>query len=694
MSNNQYNYHQQNYPPPQQYHPQSNSNYPPNPQYYPQNQVSFPPPPPSWSTTPRSHPQSNHYQNPPNPPTHYSAPFPPQSPSYYPHPAPPQNFAPPPPPPQEVTNIHGLVIGRTKQGERNWLFYSAGLKKGIVEIRRQGPNPRVVVSEMRIGQWMELTIYSPNFNGEFLLDRTNSYGYDVEFDDSDILPDPQFCSAKFFPARANLEEGELVVIARFGMRTVPDSRKLEMISYDIEYKHLIDDYSLIRNSHPAFDGRSFLVELQASVRGWVVLKVHEDHKKQLLCDSRKFQLPNAIVDFNVQFLEDCDPKLPDIMTGTGILQPFGTTQKQQQQQLQLQQHHVPGSVGQNQTNTSTGGSSSHRLQSEYSDVSVAAATPTILEHQKRAAQATMTTTTNSTTTTTTRKEERPGEKRTGTPAPKPPRSIQNKKPDGLDEMDVVEDESNAEKEITHGTYNMPNRRFLKDVSGKTYERFQSERARKGEQEETALCTVVQKFEGMCLLYTAKKDVLNVLLYEKKCEGVKEPLHLGQCAFFRILPRQNETQDELLPRAPYTHIAVRMKEVTPESQEKITFFQQSVRCYGGLVEMCVKIKLTQGGKVFFHYEDDDQIRSDEDRRFYYLKATNGVLVTIPCQRIITLLNKDLSADFDLVAWVTHRRAVGNVSLHIGKIGKAYREFKDGTMRELEPVCTHWQSGGRK
>lgn len=541
---------------------------------------------------------------------------------------------------------------------------------------------------------MELTIYSANFQGEFRLDRTNSHGYDVVFDNDDILPDPQFCSAKFFPMRSNLDEGELVVIARFGMRAVPESRTIELISYDIQYAHLVDDYNLIRQSHHAFDGRSFIVELQASVRGWVVIKVHEDHEKRLSCDNLK----GAICDFHVQFLDDCDPKLPEIMTGDGVLQPFGTAQKQQYQQQpssQTQQYHVAGSVGPNQASTSTGGSTSQRLQSEFSDVSVAAPA-TILEHQERGgggAQGNKTTMT--TKTTSTRNEEKPGENRIETAQkPEHPRSIQNKKPDGLDEMDVVEEESNAEKETTHGTYNMPDRQFLKDVSGKTFERFQSERARRGEKEETALCTVVQKFEGMCLLYTTKKNVLNVLLYEKKCEGVKEPLRLGQCAFFKILPRQNETQDELLPRAPYTHIAVAMNEVTPEAEEKINFFQQSVRCYGGLVEMCVKIKLTEGGKVFFHYEDDDQIRSDEDRRFYYLKATNGVLVTIPCQRIIELLNTDLSADFDLIAWVTHRKAVGNVSLHIGKIGKAYQEFKDGTMKELSPVCSHWQSGGRK
>lgn len=565
------------------------------------------------------------------------------------------------------------------------MFYSAGLKeKGTVRIRREH---RRGVEYLRIGQWIQLTIWKPNYQGEFILDRTNSDGYDVEFAD-DILPDPAFCSAKFFPSRANLDEGELVVMARFGVAVNKETRWLEFISYDIEFNHMVDDYNLIKSSHKHYDGRSFIAELQASTGGWIVLNVHEDPEKQLLCDDLK----DAIVDFSVQFLEDCNPKLPAVMTGTGILLPLDNAPKpsQQQRQGQAQQHHVAGSVGQNQTSTSTGASSSTNKvpSSDASDVSVAA-TAVLGRQEAHGSHSKTTTTTKTTKTTSSSRNEEKSERSTE----KSQKSTTKKKPEVFesDESEIDDDD----KLETRGTHNIPQKEFLEDVAGKTYQRLQSERARKGEVKETALCTVVQKFDGMWLMYTAKKDVLNVLLYEKTCEGINEPLQLGQVAFFEILPRQNETQDELLPRAMYTHIAVNMKEVTPEAQVKIDRFKSCVRCFGGLVEMRVRIKLTEGNKVFFHYEDDEQIKSDDDRRFYYLKATNGVLVTIPCQRLVRDLNRDLSADFDLLAWVTHRKAVGNVSLHIGKTGEAYQKMKaDGMLVELPPLCSHWQSGGKK
>lgn len=131
--------------------------------------------------------------------------------------------------------------------------------------------------------------------------------------------------------------------------------------------------------------------------------------------------------------------------------------------------------------------------------------------------------------------------------------------------------------------------------------------------------------------------------------------------------------------------MKKKPDTPDSLLKIDCFKNSVRCFGGVLEMKVKIALSKPELVVEQYHDNTEMNSDH--HFYYLKATNGVLVTIPKERLLNHLNSKLSADFDLIAWVVHRKPIGNVSLHIGKGGEAYQQFTNGDIRELPPLSSN-------
>uniref|UniRef100_A0A1I7UM12 DCAF15_WD40 domain-containing protein n=1 Tax=Caenorhabditis tropicalis TaxID=1561998 RepID=A0A1I7UM12_9PELO len=558
--------------------------------------------------------------------------------------------------------IHGLIIGYSMDASRNYLFYSSVIDNGIVQISR-------TVKDLFIGQWLGITVLAPYFQGEFLLDYSNSHGYE----NRDGNPDPRYCAAKYFPLRSNLSVGELALMARFGVKRNHLTGAMEMESYDINYKHVVDEYKTFQASS-FYEGNSLIFELQISLKGWIVVCVHEDPEKQFSCDTVRRSnmkiLPDANINFDIQFLEDCDPELLTIMTGNGYPEPIGSGSGSP---VICDVAASGGTLGQDQPSTSTYSTYSDYSEhnSELVEVEQRMSRQAITEVTERPATASSSRTAVNHTTERVK-------------SPQLPRREESETLVDFDD-DVDDDVDEDDTEGTLGTDNIPQKEFIKDVSGQTYQRFQAERARNDEKSQTALCTVIHKFDGIAILYTAKRDVLNVLVYEKKCEGVETALQLGQVAFFDIQPRRNETQDELLPRAPYSHIAVRMKPVTPEDQLKIDNFKKSVRCFGGLVEMKVKIELTKQDQVRKYYNDDELVKSENDRQFLFLRATNGVYVSIPFSRLIRLMNSDMTADFDLIAWVSHRKAVGNVSLHIGNNGEAWQRFNNPVkIEELPPV----------
>lgn len=136
----------------------------------------------------------------------------------------------------------------------------------------------------------------------------------------------------------------------------------------------------------------------------------------------------------------------------------------------------------------------------------------------------------------------------------------------LSDEDEIDDEDTYG---TRGTSNIPMRPFIKDLAPTMLQllrqdKTDSEKVRNARtiilifitifQPQSALCTVVQKIDGFAILYTAKRDVINVLLQERSCEGLERSPQLGDVAFFDILPRRIETKDRLIFKIPYTHIA--------------------------------------------------------------------------------------------------------------------------------------------
>ncbi|EFO94255.1 CRE-RDE-2 protein [Caenorhabditis remanei] len=502
-----------------------------------------------------------------------------------------------------------------------------------------------------------LVVQSPEFHGEFILDYTNCVGFEIR----DTLPDPMYASAKFYPSRHDPNNGELIITARFSVHANHQTMKFDVHSYDIEFLHIIDDFQMIKGSDQFYDGRSFIVEAQASLGGWLVLRVHEDSNRQFSCDAvsinpGKRRLLYPIIDFNIQFLEDCCPALIPIMTGDGWPHPPQGAPPQQPVF-----HEEAGSYGQINSSSST---NSHLAPSQIELREI----------------------TESMSATSISQQAPPTPMAPPTPVapPPPPQPTVDVTGDSDEEID------DEDSEGTMGTSTIPAKEYMKDVAGKMYQRLIDERPLTGQQPQSALCVVVQQIDKCALLYTAKRDVQNVLLYEKKCEGLPDGRspELGTIAFFEILPRLMETQDELLPRAPYSHIAVRMKpSSTPESLEKIARFQQKVRCFGGLIEMKVRIPLTQPNNVSIYHPKDEELVNGDDKTFYYLKATNGVIVSIPSERLEPHLDANFQAEFDLIAWVTYRKAIGKVQMHIGRNGEAIRKWQNGRIDELPPLSAN-------
>uniref|UniRef100_A0A8R1IXP8 Uncharacterized protein n=1 Tax=Caenorhabditis japonica TaxID=281687 RepID=A0A8R1IXP8_CAEJA len=105
---------------------------------------------------------------------------------------------------------------------------------------------------------LALYALSENYQGEYVLDEQNSYGYDR----TNIEPNRQYAAARFFPSKYSDDPflGEVLITARFGVKFNDASRKLEYISYDVNIEHLIDPSGLIEASEPLYHGRSFIVE--------------------------------------------------------------------------------------------------------------------------------------------------------------------------------------------------------------------------------------------------------------------------------------------------------------------------------------------------------------------------------------------------------------------------------------------------
>lgn len=563
---------------------------------------------------------------------------------------------------REKRFLHGVIIGRTKDQSRHYLFYSASV--GLTMISSE-------VKDLFIGQWLGIHTTILEFQGNVLLDDSNSEG----FDERDDLPDPRFTYVKFYPTRTDPNEGEVVITCRFRVSVNHQSGCFEVISYDVEYCDLIDEYKLVQLSSHWYEGRNFIVEAQASTNGWVVLKVHEDYLHQYSCDAvrlnGKLRLTNPLVHFNTQFLEDCDPPLLTIMVGDG--RAPGTSNGPSPQAF-FEQH--AGDRGQNQPSTST---SSQNVYSEVSDVE-------LRQIESSMSRATITneprpeTPLTSVSVVVARAASTSRQKTPTPPASREPEPARPSEPKEESDDDLDEEDS----EGTRGTDGFVSKEFIKEVAGETYARMTTDRALTGNKAESALCVVVQKINRIAIMWTAKRNVQNVLLYEQECEGLREPLRLGQVTYFEISPRRVETQDALLPRIPYSHIAVRMKPFEPSFNEKIDRFQSQVRTFGNLVEMKVTIELTQPQRIeIFNYQSNES-SLEKDKSFYFLHATNGVRVSIPSERLVPFVNSDYRCEFDLVAWATHRKPVGTVSLHIGRSGEAYRKYKNGKMEELPPL----------
>ncbi|CAA95803.3 SH2 domain-containing protein [Caenorhabditis elegans] len=566
----------------------------------------------------------------------YHSYFPPNH--YYAQSQPSSSYNPQPQIQQPQTQIYGLVVGYNKYGNRNYLFYTKNID-GFVEISGN-------IQSLQIGRWLKLTVCQ-NFVGQYVLDSSNSCGYE----NWDVLPNHRNSSARFFPKYEANDEGEILITARFDVIVDRKNNLYDFTSYDISYDHIIDDFSLIKSSCQHYDGRSFIVEAQASLAGWVALSVHEDPQKLHTCDAvsrNGYQsLPNPVVDSDVQYLHDT--RLLDIMTGNGYVQtPETDVQDQQSSQHQEDVH--------SQMNSQTSDSyNSSRVVSENREIPPETFRSQSIELNQVDSSLSQTTISS--------------------------RAAPVIDSNQLSDEDEIDDEDTYG---TRGTSNIPMRPFIKDLAPTMLQLLRQDKT-DSEKPQSALCTVVQKIDGFAILYTAKRDVINVLLQERSCEGLERSPQLGDVAFFDILPRRIETKDRLIFKIPYTHIAVKKKPDTPDSLLKIDCFKNSVRCFGGVLEMKVKIALSKPELVVEQYHDNTEMNSDH--HFYYLKATNGVLVTIPKERLLNHLNSKLSADFDLIAWVVHRKPIGNVSLHIGKGGEAYQQFTNGDIRELPPLSSN-------
>ncbi|CAI2310854.1 unnamed protein product [Caenorhabditis sp. 36 PRJEB53466] len=541
------------------------------------------------------------------------------------------------------TIFHGLVVGIAQDYSQHFLVYSI-VFPDLVRVSN-------TVGDLNIGQWLILTVFVNNYQGEFVLDRSNSSGYE----NLETLPDPRYTSARFFPQRNVPWNGEVLVTARFDVKANNETGKFEYVSFDIHSDHWVDEYDLIKASGHFYEGRSFIIEAQVSLAGFIVVHVHEDPQKLLSCDA----LPNTIIPYDIAFLEDSG--LMKIMTGTGYCPLEASSSKNVEA---VNQHSTSYTPLQTTLNEFSSRSSSGMFTTRSkSGVTLSESEPELRNLASDVSDVTFTRAGSS------------NSKLSRNPAPEKPQETQK----NTGGSEFLDNDINTTM-VTIGTRNHPARNYIKNVAEGAIQRCRMERVLNDETS-VALCVVVQKCEECAILFTLKSNVLNVLAMDS-CQGLTGPLQLGDVVFFEISPRRSDTKDELLPKTTYSHIAVRLAPFTPKRQENITLFKESVRTFGGLLEMKVTIELNSRQNVNQFYDDDVTVnKSDDDRKYYFLTATNGALVSIPTNRLIHMLSANFTANFNLYAWAVHRKSVGNVSLHIGANGEAYQHYTDGTIRHL-------------
>ncbi|CAI5438491.1 unnamed protein product [Caenorhabditis angaria] len=124
-----------------------------------------------------------------------------------------------------------------------------------------------------IGRWLLLKLKSEKFDVKQCLTEENCDGF-YNFD-NDVIPPTIYVHARYFPLKCNLAFGEVVIAIRVKIQ-VDEAKKLVYDCYEINPSHIID--------------------LQASMAGWILIKVHE---YQRYCDA----LDDPFVSYDVSYLD-------------------------------------------------------------------------------------------------------------------------------------------------------------------------------------------------------------------------------------------------------------------------------------------------------------------------------------------------------------------------------------------------------
>ncbi|CAB3407433.1 unnamed protein product [Caenorhabditis bovis] len=457
-----------------------------------------------------------------------------------------------------------------------------------------------------------LIVLDANFDGRYVLDYSNCDG----FSNFDADPPLSLAFARYFPMKFNHAFGEVLLSAQFEAVANGLTEKVDLISPIVNFEHIFDEYELLPN-YCFRHGEKCIIELQASLNGWKVLRIHQN--VHFLCD----ELPCSIVPYNASFLDQTD--LPA---------EFTKYQQRYRQRLEL--------------------SSESPISSELSFVSKSTANvdgEIVVDDSE------------------------------------------------LDEPQFVNDA--CSQEIEHEVFKAkpmlpalklrskpksPERNCLADDDDDDEDADDVARGTGGLYEAAADAAIypdedrMWRFPGGAIMYSTKKGVANVLLIENHCDGLCEPVNVGDVAFFNISPRRARIKDELLQRIPFTHIAFR--KVQGDSDSQIELLKSNIRTFGNLLEMRIEVNLSDEKAVTPFYSDDTTSGlSESERTFYKLYTTNRLYVLIPCDRLQPFLNSRFQADFRLRAWAMRCRPIASISLQIGPSTEVFCVYKDGRVQTL-------------
>ncbi|CAD6184100.1 unnamed protein product [Caenorhabditis auriculariae] len=530
-------------------------------------------------------------------------------------------------PRQQEIRFSGYVL-KASQEDNAYLMYTPVLDNFV----------KLDLNEelLSVGRWLNLSVNIPK---EFLLSATLNRHNTRGFDDFDATPSVHEAYARFFPLWRVLTFGEALLAARFQIAYNEYTARLELFSKHVNSDHLVN-VQFLGNPRP---NSTFILELQATKSGWLILRKHEDPTGTLTCDQLQ-----SVVPYDVSCFEETG--LDQHLSKNDVFKP--ATHITRKSSIQ---HPSSGSQ------TSLEAFQEMRLENSRDRSHV----------RKEVAQP--------------QRLERPSARNSGSSAS----SLQTKCPNPvLSEAKACSNEKNSSRKESLSSesatrqnripkfvsvHSWIDRQFLGSQGRSDYLEWSScEQPLVSSEREERVGVVVRIVNGDFLIFSPAM-VFHKIFARSYIFRNELPV-LGEVVEVAVKSRRPRFGD-YAQGTPFSHIAV---ERTTNQESKRRFLDGVTRSYRNVLEVFVIADLSK--------EENVQVVTlpQNEEKFYKLRCRNGIYVLVKYERIADLFDSNSTANCKLEMWAMRKKALKSISLHVGNVEPCIKVNRDGTRTCIQKI----------